>query len=173
MNNKFAWASMSENGTVNGRPGDQTGKEVKVGYYYDFGQRYVIRCKSKIHRRRIAKIAKFLADQDFLGYGQNDRTGFYNFCVKNKWNWSKISEIIKRGELPLFNIDCSELAGVCINLAYRQQLIPSSVYTGSLLQCTVNTYPKRFKKISVEEMLKKPYKGDMPVNPGHHVIINI
>ena len=32
-NNLFAWASISENGTVNGKKGDQTGNEVKVGKY--------------------------------------------------------------------------------------------------------------------------------------------
>ena len=39
------WASTSEKGTKNGVKGDQTGKEVKTGAYYNFGQNQVIRFK--------------------------------------------------------------------------------------------------------------------------------
>ena len=36
------WASQSEKGTINGKKGDQTGKEVKIGNYVTIGQNCVI-----------------------------------------------------------------------------------------------------------------------------------
>ena len=48
MKNLFAWASIGENGkATGGKVGDQTGKEVKCGQIYDFGQTRVYRCKDR------------------------------------------------------------------------------------------------------------------------------
>ena len=55
MSNLFAWASIGENGRgTGGKKGDQTGKEVKVGNYYDFGQNKVIRFKNPLRGRKMA-----------------------------------------------------------------------------------------------------------------------
>ena len=68
MKNLFAWASIGENGRGNGgKKGDQTGKEVKVGNYYDFGQNKVIRFKNPLRGRKMAEIAKFVANDNPLG----------------------------------------------------------------------------------------------------------
>ena len=40
LKNLFAWASIGSNGkVVNDLAGDQNGKEVKIGEYYNFGQK--------------------------------------------------------------------------------------------------------------------------------------
>ena len=40
VKNLFAWASIGSNGKVaDDLAGDQTGKEVKIGEYYNFGQK--------------------------------------------------------------------------------------------------------------------------------------
>ena len=93
MANLFAWASIGENGkAVGGVRGDQTGKEVKVGYYYNFGQNIVIRFRDIEKGRKLAKIAKWLANSNILGYNQHDRESFYKECEKRGWNW----KVIKR-----------------------------------------------------------------------------
>ena len=49
------YASVSENGTVNGAVGDQTGKEVKTSAYYNFGQNKLIRFKDSAKGALAAK----------------------------------------------------------------------------------------------------------------------
>ena len=74
MANKFAWASIGENGrATGGKPGDQTGREVRVGDYYYFGQNMVIRYKSVLKGRKAAKIAKTLANNSSVGYNKDGR----------------------------------------------------------------------------------------------------
>ena len=53
------WASIDEHGhTRNGKAGDQTGREVKTGNWYDFGQNVIIRFKNRDKAKKEAKIAK-------------------------------------------------------------------------------------------------------------------
>ena len=53
-----AWASANEYGKVNGgKAGDQTGKEVKCGSIYNFGQTRVYRCKNRNKALRIGAAA--------------------------------------------------------------------------------------------------------------------
>ena len=74
MANKFAWASIGENGrAIGGKAGDQTGREVRVGDYYDFGQDMVIRFKNVVKGRKAGKIAKALANNSYIGYNQDGR----------------------------------------------------------------------------------------------------
>ena len=83
MKNLFAWASIGENGkAVGGIRGDQTGKEVKVGIYYNFGQNIVIRFRDIEKGRMLGKIAKGVANSNIVGYNQNDRESFFKECEK-------------------------------------------------------------------------------------------
>ena len=75
MTNLFAWASIGENGkATGGKKGDQTGREVKVGPYYNFGQNKCIRRRNKIRQRKMAKVARGGADSNVVGYKQYNRT---------------------------------------------------------------------------------------------------
>jgi hypothetical protein len=42
-----------------------------------------------------------------------------------------------------------------------------------MLDNTVRKYPDDFKQLTILDAEKKFYKGDMPLRPGHHVIINV
>ena len=82
MSNLFAWASIGENGkAVGGKKGDQTGREVKVGPYYNFGQNKCIRLRNKIRQRKLAKVARFLANSNVVGYNQYNRTSLHSVCA--------------------------------------------------------------------------------------------
>lgn len=74
VKNLFAWASIGSNGKVSGDlAGDQTGKEVKISEYYDFGQKWVIRFWSKKRGQKAASAAKMLARNNNIGYNQRNR----------------------------------------------------------------------------------------------------
>ena len=171
--NLFAWASQSENGTINGEKGDQTKKEVKVGYYYNFGQDKVIRFKSLPKGRKCAEIAKILTTKPFLGYGQRDRTDFYSWCSACDWDWQSVLDDINNGIIPKCNIDCSMFSACCINLAFGKDMLPFYTTTRNILELTVNRYPQHFKKVTVNSFEKSPHKGDMPLKANKHIIINV
>lgn len=42
-NNKIVQATIAENGTINGQPGDQTGKEIGIYNYYNYPWDYILR----------------------------------------------------------------------------------------------------------------------------------
>lgn len=167
MGVKYAYASISEKGTVNGAKGDQTKKEVKIRDEYNFGQTFVIIPIDDDIRTRVSKAAKKIAKNDNIGYGQSDRTSSFNLMKKEDIAW-KIKNI---PNIKKCNIDCSMLAGCAINFAYNKAIIPSSVYSGNIVELTVGKYPKKFKKVL--------YKKGMNIKAGYiigkngHVVVAI
>ena len=115
-----AWASANEYGKVNGgKAGDQTGKEVKCGSIYNFGQTRVYRCKNRSKALRIGAAAKGMAINNNFGYCQNHRTTGYNALKNTGWVVANVKSPVE--------IDCSELAACAVNVAYSKAMIPSSV----------------------------------------------
>ena len=168
--NLFAWASIDENGHARGgAAGDQTGKEVKVGYYYDFGQNVCVRFTNRFTRKAAAIIAAALAECDNIGYDQDQRGTLYALAKANDW---KIEKLLKALETKKVECDCSSFVATVINLAFEYPKV-SCFTTATMLDNTVRKYPDDFKELSILEAEKKFYKGDMPLRPGHHVIINV
>lgn len=164
------WASQSENGTANGKKGDQTGKEVKTGYYYNFGQTGIIRMKNVSKRKKAAKAMLAMCQNNNIGYGQTDRISLYKECVRIGWDVNRISEIRK------CNTDCSMTVGCAYNFAYKKALVPSNVYTGNLVSLTVHKYPSIFKYVSIGKIKNASNDlrvADAPVKAGHHTIMVI
>lgn len=167
--NLFAWASISENGTVKGKKGNQTGKELKVGNYYNFGQTKLIRFTDPDKRKLIAEISKVICKSDFCGYSQIDRYSIFNVCEKYDWNWNKLKKAIKEKTVPVANCDCSSLASAVINLAYGRKLLPACT------TATIGGYvvKKGIAHIYSLEKVKSFKKGDMPFKENKHIIINV
>ena len=163
--NLFAWASISEKGTKDGKKGNQTGKELKIGNYYQFGQNWVISFKSKKKGKLASEIAKLLVANRNIGYGQNDRKSLYNECERIGWNIQRIHEI------GLCNCDCSMLIICIINFAFGKSLLEYS-YTTYSLPKIVEKYPKLFKFSNKSLYSLKFRKGDI-VGKSGHVIINV
>lgn len=166
--NKFAWASIGENGkATGGKPGDQTGREVRVGDYYDFGQDNVIRFKSVAKGRKAGKYAKALANNESIGYNQNERHTLYNLAKECGWNYKALKKALKTKKV---NCDCSSFASTVINLAYKEKIVACST-TATIWNNLKPT--KKFERLSVKSAKKKWHKGDMPVKEYNHIIINV
>lgn len=119
------WASIGENGKVTGGvAGDQTGREVKTGNWYQFGQKYVLRYKDAKMARRHATILKKLCNANLVGYNQSTRTSLYNELKKVGFTVSKLS--------TKCNTDCSALQNACA-IAAGATGISSSWATGTML----------------------------------------
>lgn len=166
MTNLFAWASIGENGkATGGKKGDQTGKEVKVAPYYEFGQTWVIRFKNKSRGKKAGKAAKLLAENNNIGYNQSDRGSLYSECKKINWDIGRIDEIRK------CNCDCSLLAVCAINFAYGKAKIDSGNTTYTLPELC-EKYAANFKRADKAIKTMRFKKGDLVGKTGH-VIINV
>ena len=166
-----AWASISEKGTANGAKGDQTKKEVKIGNYYDFGQKEFLRPKDAEVGERMAIAAARIADNNYIGYGQIDRNTAYNEFCKIKWDIDKIKDIEVR-----CNIDCSELALCAINFALGYAALPHTLYTGNIKVVLLALKDKKGRHIFsyLKNLKEKDLKvGDLPLKAGHHIIVVI
>ena len=161
---KLTYASISENGTINGLPGDQTGQEVKTRPYYDFGQQFYTRFISKSRRKKIASIAKKLASNQNIGYGQALRSTLFSECNIIGWDASRLDEIRK------CNCDCSMLVICVINLSYGRIKLPYYMYTFDFANDKIHkAMPKatfKQKKINTKHRL-----GDIVYRRGHVAII--
>lgn len=173
MVNLFAYASIGENGkAVGGKKGDQTGKEVKVAPYYSFGQDKCIRLRNPTRQKKVAEIAKFLANSNVVGYDQCTRTTLHNICESYNWNWKLIQQAIIKGAFRLCNTDCSGFYVVCVNIAYGKEKLTCDSTTRNLVQrCTVD-HKVNFK-LTKNFPPKKWKKGDAPIKEGKHIIINV
>ena len=170
--NLFAWASISEDGSTSGKRGDQTGRECRVAYYYDFGQTDVIRCLSLTKRQKAGKLAKSLCLSNKVGYSQPDRKSLWSYCNSKKWDYDIIMRQISNGTMPKVNADCSMLVACVYNVVYKDTIFKDDVYTGNMLD-VVARHPKKFKRISVATAEKAFKKGDLVLKPYKHVIINV
>lgn len=166
LKNLFAWASIGSNGKViDDLVGDQNGREVKIGEYYNFGQKWVIRFRSKKRGRKAAVATKMLARNNNIGYNQNNRKSLYVQCKIINWDIDRIYQIHP------CDCDCSLLAVCAVNFAYGKSLLPYSLTTYSLPNI-VNQYKTKFKRADNDIKSQRFHKGDLVGKPGH-VIINI
>lgn len=166
LKNLFVWASIGSNGKViDDLVGDQNRKEVKIGEYYNFGQKWVIRFRSKKRGRKAAAAAKMLARNNNIGYNQSNRKSLYIQCELINWDIDRIYQI-----RPC-DCDCSLLAVCSINFAYGKSLLPYSLSTYTLPDI-VHQYKSKFKRVDKSIKSLKFHKGDLVGKPGH-VIINI
>lgn len=158
------WASIDERGKISGgKAGDQTGKEVKTGSWYDFGQTTVLRWKDTTLAIAYAKVIKALCNNKHVGYDQSQRTTLYNALKAVKWDYTKLSKDVE--------CDCSELIACAVNCVIGKAVISSAVYTGNLNNALMNS--GYFKKLTGSKYCNSSTYlaiGDVINAPGHHVI---
>ena len=158
------WASIDERGKARGgRAGDQTGKELKTGPWYYFGQTVVIRWADEKKASLYSNIIKALCQNRHIGYDQNQRTSLYTYLDKRGWSSS--------GVLDNVECDCSELVVCAANLVFGSRKLSSALYTGNLASGLMAT--GYFKKLTGTKYMKSPdylKKGDIIIKPNGHVI---
>ena len=158
-----AWASIDERGKISGgKAGDQTGREVRIGNMYNFGQVWTIRAKNNEVAERIAKYARAIAENNNVGYDQGQRDTLYKISNAAGWTSTKVD---KKCEC-----DCSQLGACAINYALRGAYLKSSIYSGNIVTAAKAT--GKFNALTIGTNFNYK-KGDIVVRPGKHVIICI
>lgn len=157
------WASADERGRASGgKAGDQTGREVRVGYWYSFGQSVVLRANDRAKGKEMAAIMKKLCNNNHVGYDQGQRTTLWSVMSRNGWNPDKVTTNCE--------CDCSALvAVVCRAAGYN---VSPDLWTGNLRNALIRT--KKFTALTSATYTlsdKNLRAGDIILNPDKHVIM--
>lgn len=177
-------ARIDENGNAKGgQAGDQTGREVMVqGYenYWNGGWECVLRYNGKrsaVVKNRMMKAAYKLAQYNWVGYDQNQRTTLYSYLSSKDWEL-KATYKTNIQQHAKMETDCSQLMGCIANIGVcgiiKTQLpnkVPSDVWTGNMV--------KYLKKLGFEVVTSginfktgaglEP--GDILLNESHHTAL--
>lgn len=162
----IAHARMDENGKgVDGKAGDQTGREVLFeDWYISGGNQWdcVLRCKDKAMRNMIADNAEKAVRNPQIGYDMNQRYTLYDDVEDKGFDCSKTTKDVE--------CDCSTLATVCCG--YAGITIPRDTRTANMQSRYTAT--KRFKVLTANKYVKSAKylkRGDILVRGGHHTSI--
>lgn len=117
---KYAEASISETGGINGKKGDQS-NEVRISNVYNhrLGWRTFRHPDANI-RKWIGLNGKFIAQNQHFGYGQTDRTSGYNACIQAGYEPRRVAVDV--------NIDCSEMVRTCVACAMEKNIPDFSTF---------------------------------------------
>lgn len=157
-------ARISENGTIDGKRGDQTGAEVATEEYYK--HRYgwnVLRCKDPNKAVMMSYDMASACANDNFGYSQSDRySGLYESKVVG-YDTAKVA--------TRCNVDCSSLVRVC--LAYAGYEV-GDFYTGNEYDVIMETGAFEDVTGSIDQDTGEGlYSGDILVSKqkGHTAIV--
>ena len=109
---KLGHSSISEKGTINGKPGDSTGGEVCVRSWYEKGWTYIYRPLSIKLAESLVKAMNNACANDNIGYGQSDRLTLYYECLRLAKKGRIMPKHIKQVTNKV-NCDCSSLVALC------------------------------------------------------------
>lgn len=157
------WASQDERGKASGgAAGDQTGREVKTGPWYYFGQEYVLRWKSRELAAKAAKICKAICNNNKVGYDQNQRTTLFKEMARVNWDPAKITKNVET--------DCSAMiAVICTAVGVP---VSKDVWTGNMRSALLATGKfSEFKGSVYCKSSEYTRYGDVILNPRTHVIM--
>lgn len=127
MSIKIGHASISENGTISGAAGDQTGKEVCTRKWYKHSKGWVtLRCKLDGMAEYIAEAMEKACANDDIGYDQYQNGTLWENIKTKGYDPAKTTKKVET--------DCARLVRVCVQYAVEKMgldLVVPDFYTGS------------------------------------------
>ena len=165
---KISNSGSDENGNYrNGKAGDQTGREwyIRNWYGYSSGWKCVLRHPNKEVRLCLATLAVKAAQNDHIGYDQNQRDTYRKALEAAGWDPSEIEKDVES--------DCS--AGVIANIIATGHIIGidglqkfGATYTGNMRQ---EAKSRGFQVLTESKYLNSGdylLAGDILLNDQHH-----
>lgn len=163
MTVRIGHAVMDERGKARGgKPGDNTGREVIIGNWYDEGWNVVLRPKDSAVAEKIAVAMEQTCLNDAIGYNQGNRTTLYREAVKHDFKLNEIKQLCE--------CDCSSLVSVCVNAAGVS--VSKDIYTGNMVKALLAT--GMFEKLTEQKYLSSSdylQRGDILVHEGSHTAV--
>lgn len=154
-----------------GNAGDQTGTEYQVRSWYNRPWLCVLRHPDEKVGQTLAKIAKNAANNECIGYDQSQRTTYYERLKEANW---KPKNIKKKCEA-----DCSSSTAANVIAAGHQ--LGDRKLQGVNPNCTTSNLRDALKAAGFKVLTDYKYltsdayllPGDVLLNDGHHVAINL
>ena len=135
-------ASISENGTIKGKAGDQTGKEVTTRKWYKHSKGwYALECLIPGMEEYIAEAMEKACANPDIGYNQYENQTLWNNVKDKGYDPSKTTKKV--------NTDCARLVRLCIQYACVKMgldIIIPDFYTATMATVLVRT--GLFRKLS-------------------------
>ena len=153
----IAHASISENGTINGQPGDQTGGEVCTRELYNRGWYCVLRPDDSELALKIANRALEIAHNDHIGYSQDDR-----YSINERY--------MEAGSFAGITTDCNCDCSSMVSAILRSVGLIVSYYMTTVSERSELIGTGRFEYISYSAGTKL-LKGDILLASGHTAVV--
>ena len=147
---------------LNGKKGDQTGREVRINTFWD-GQVWqkIFRCKDRTKAKLIGQYMADACRNDNIGYD----TGSTRYSA-----WDEAMKVKStKGITKPCNTDCSQLMCICVNLAG----IPLSKYLWTAIEDELLMSTGMFDRITDQAMLRGNglQVGDILWRSGHTAVV--
>ena len=165
----IAHASIDENNrSKNGKAGNQNGKEVCIRTWYNKAWGYVIRFKDPSMANKVADCMVWAAENNNIGYDQNQRNTLLTKSRKYNYNVSKVNEPCETDCSALVSVACMyagipesalTLQGNCAHTRNLRQMLKA---TGK-----VDIYSSPQYTASTDRLKR----GDILLKEGSHVVV--
>ena len=128
-------ASISENGTIRGKAGDQTGREVTTRKWYKHSKGwYAMECLVPGMEEYIAEAMEKACANPDIGYNQYENSTLWENVKPYGWDPSKTTKKV--------NTDCARLVRVCVQYACAKMgmdIIIPDFYTATMANVLAKT----------------------------------
>lgn len=161
---KIGSARISENGSIYGAAGDQTGQEVATQDWYLHNKGWVVlRPLSKAQAETIAQTCADICENPYIGYDQGQRGTLYKAAKAVGWNCKKIKTPCETDCSAMVRVECAA-AGIIVGDFNTANEAAVLVASGA------------FKKLTAKKYTESPdylERGDILVTKtqGHTVTV--
>lgn len=161
-----------ENGRYSGgKAGDQTGNEWRIQKWYNRPWNWVLRYSREDVAETIATLAEEAANNNKIGYDQNQRTTFWAQLSKAGYHPKNITTACEA--------DCSagvaaivKATGYLLNIDSLKN-VPPTMYTGNEKVILINAGFSCYGDKSITGSDEYLRRGDILLYEGHHTAINL
>ena len=162
---RIGHASISENGTVNGQKGDQTGKEVVIREYYIKPWDILLRPKNHNKAEIMAQSCEEACKNGAIGYSQSTRNTLRQEAMKTNFDLSKVG--LCNCDCSSFMSVCAESAGIAIPYSYGNAPTTKTMQQAFMSTGEFDLYTD-YSHLNSPNFLKR---GDILVAIGKHTVM--
>lgn len=162
-----------ENGEYSGgRAGDQSGKEWYLRSWYSYPWNYILRWKDESLGSLFADLAIEAANNDLIGYDQNERGTFWTHLKASGYHPKNIT-IACETDCSSGTIALIKAVGYLKGISVLQNC--GATYTGNMMAYFQGVGKSYFDVLTGKYLTDSAYakKGDINLNVQHHVNITV
>lgn len=162
-----------ENGGYSGgHAGDQSGKEWYLRSWYSYPWNYILRWKDESLGSLFADLAIEAANNDLIGYDQNERGTFWTHLKASGYHPKNIT-VACEADCSSGTIALIKAVGYLKGISALQNC--GATYTGNMMAYFQGTGKNYFDVLTGKYLTDSAYakKGDINLNVQHHVNITV